>query len=101
MPDIVCISPVAGRDVVRRAPSSAAEIGAAVAAARRAPAEWRDVSVAERGELLSRAVDAMLSMRGEIAPELAWQMGRPVRYGGEFGDRNQSQSVRGQFTARF
>jgi acyl-CoA reductase-like NAD-dependent aldehyde dehydrogenase len=82
MPDIVCISPVDGREVVRRASASAAEIEGAVAAARRAQAEWRRVPVAERGRILSQAVDAMLAVRGEIAPELAWQMGRPVRYGG-------------------
>ena len=29
----------------------------------------------------SAAVDAMLGMQSEIVPELAWQMGRPVRYG--------------------
>ena len=44
MPDIVCISPVDGREVVRRAASSAAEIEAAVAAARKAQAEWKRVS---------------------------------------------------------
>jgi acyl-CoA reductase-like NAD-dependent aldehyde dehydrogenase len=82
MPDIVCISPVDGREVVRRAASSAAEIEAAVTAARKAQAEWKRVSVAERGKTLGKAVDAMLAMRAEIAPELAWQMGRPVRYGG-------------------
>src|SRR3954471_5816076 len=82
MTDIVCISPVDGREVVRRAASSAAEIQAAVAAARKAQAAWRRVSVAERGKILSRAVDAMLAMRDDIGPELAWQMGRPVRYGG-------------------
>ena len=82
MPDIVCISPVDGREVVRRASASAAEIEAAVAAARTAQADWKRVSVAERGRILSKAVDAMLAMRAEIAPELAWQMGRPVRYGG-------------------
>ncbi|HKS64384.1 MAG TPA: aldehyde dehydrogenase family protein, partial [Xanthobacteraceae bacterium] len=82
MPDIVCISPVDGREVVRRAASSAAEIEAAVAAARKAQAEWKRVPVAERGRILSKAVDAMLAMREEVAPELAWQMGRPVRYGG-------------------
>jgi len=82
MPDIVCISPVDGREVVRRAASSAAEIEASVAAARKAQAEWKRVPVAERGKILSKAVDAMLAMRPEIAPELAWQMGRPVRYGG-------------------
>jgi acyl-CoA reductase-like NAD-dependent aldehyde dehydrogenase len=82
MPDIVCISPVDGREVVRRPASSAAEIEAAVAAARKAQAEWKRVSVAERGKILSKAVEAMLAMRDEVAPELAWQMGRPVRYGG-------------------
>ena len=82
MPDIVCISPVDGREVVRRAASSAAEIEAAVTAARKAQTEWKRVSVGERGKILSKAVDAMLAMRDEIAPELAWQMGRPVRYGG-------------------
>jgi acyl-CoA reductase-like NAD-dependent aldehyde dehydrogenase len=82
MPFITCISPVDGREVVRRAASSAAEIEAALAAARRAQAEWKHVPVAERGRLLSKAVDAMLAMRAEVGPELAWQMGRPVRYGG-------------------
>src|SRR3954471_16667856 len=82
MADIVCISPVDGREVVRRAASSGAEIDAAVAAARKAQAEWKRVSVAERGKILSRAVDAMLAMRDEIAPELSRQMGRPIRYGG-------------------
>jgi acyl-CoA reductase-like NAD-dependent aldehyde dehydrogenase len=82
MADVVCISPVDGREVVRRASASAAEIDAAVAAARKAQAEWRRVSLAERGKILSKAVDAMLAMRPEVGPELAWQMGRPVRYGG-------------------
>ena len=82
MPDIVCISPVDGREVVRRPVSSATEIEAAVAAARNAQAEWKRVPVAERGKIISKAVDAMLAMRDDIAPELAWQMGRPIRYGG-------------------
>src|SRR3954469_5142651 len=82
MSDIVCISPVDGREVVRRPASSAAEIEAAVAAARKAQAAWKRLAVAERGKILSKAVDAMLGMREEVGPELAWQMGRPVRYGG-------------------
>src|SRR5258708_29342896 len=82
MPDIVCISPVDGREVVRRAASTAAESDSAVAAARKAQAEWKRVPVAERGRILSKAVEAMLAMREEVAPELAWQMGRPIRYGG-------------------
>ena len=66
MPDIVCISPVDGREVVRRAASSAAEIEAAVAAARKAQAEWKRVAVAERGKILSqgRRRDAGDARRG-------------------------------------
>jgi len=82
MADVVCISPVDGREVVRRASASAVEIAEAIASARMAQAEWRRVSVAERAKVLSKAVDAMLAMRPEVGPELAWQMGRPVRYGG-------------------
>ena len=42
--------------------------------------------IAERARLCSAAVDAMLAMRAEIAPELSWQMGRPIKYaGGELG----------------
>ena len=30
-------------------------------------------------------LEALVAMNDEIVPELAWQMGRPMRYGGEFG----------------
>jgi acyl-CoA reductase-like NAD-dependent aldehyde dehydrogenase len=82
MTDIVCISPVDGREVARKRAASGAEIAAAVAAARRAQADWAKVPLAERGRLCLAAVDAMLAMKAEIGPELSWQMGRPVRYGG-------------------
>lgn len=86
MPDIVCISPSDGSEVARKASASAAEISAAVSAARKAQAEWARMPVAERGKLCSAAVDAMLAMREEIAPELSRQMGRPIKYaGGELG----------------
>jgi len=32
------------------------------------------------------------AMNDEIVPELAWQMGRPIRYGGEFGGFNERAS---------
>jgi acyl-CoA reductase-like NAD-dependent aldehyde dehydrogenase len=86
VPDITCISPVDGREVARKPSASEAEIAAAITAARKAQAAWRDVSIAERARLCSAAVDAMLAMREEIAPELSWQMGRPIKYaGGELG----------------
>jgi acyl-CoA reductase-like NAD-dependent aldehyde dehydrogenase len=82
MTDIVCMSPVDGREVARKPAASSAQVEAALAAARKAQAEWKRVSVAERARLCSAAVDAMLAMRAEIAPELSWQMGRPIKYAG-------------------
>ncbi len=82
MSDIVCISPVDGREVVRRAPSSGAEVANALKSARAAQREWAKAAIAERAAYCLKAVDAMLAMEAEISPELAWQMGRPVRYGG-------------------
>jgi acyl-CoA reductase-like NAD-dependent aldehyde dehydrogenase len=82
MPDIVCISPVDGREVARRRSATAAEITAAIAAARKAQAQWAQVPLAERARFCFAAVDAMLAMRADIAPELSWQMGRPIKYSG-------------------
>ena len=85
MSDIICISPVDGSELARRPAASGEAIAAALAAARKAQAEWAKVPVAARATHVLRFLDAMLAMSQEIVPELAWQMGRPVRYGGEFG----------------
>jgi acyl-CoA reductase-like NAD-dependent aldehyde dehydrogenase len=86
MNDIVCVSPVDGREVVRRATMTPGAIAQAVTVARKAQMEWKGVAIAERARLLSGMVGAMLSMREDIAPEIAWQMGRPIKYaGGELG----------------
>lgn len=75
------ISPVDGRVFAERPLASAAGIAAALESAQQTQAAWRKVPLAARASLCSAAVDAMLTMREEIVPELAWQMGRPVRYG--------------------
>jgi acyl-CoA reductase-like NAD-dependent aldehyde dehydrogenase len=84
MTDIVCISPIDGKELVRRPAASEAEIDAALATARSAQKEWRRLSIAERSGFVLEFLDAMLAMNQEVVPELAQQMGRPVRYGGEF-----------------
>lgn len=83
MNDVVCISPIDGNEVARRTPASPGQVEAALDAARAAQAAWREAPVAERARLMLRFLDAMHAMNGEIVPELARQMGRPVRYGGE------------------
>ena len=78
---VQCVSPVDGSVYAERPLASLGDIEKACRAARAAQADWRALSVAERGEYCSRAVDAMLAMADDIIPELAWQMGRPIAYG--------------------
>jgi acyl-CoA reductase-like NAD-dependent aldehyde dehydrogenase len=78
---IRCISPVDGRLYAERPVAEDTAVDAALARARAAQRAWRGVALAERAQLCAAVVDAMLAMREEIVPELAWQMGRPVRFG--------------------
>lgn len=78
---IQLISPVDGRVYVERSRADSAQIERALTAAAEAQASWKRRPLSERAALCSAAVDAMLAMQGEIVPELAWQMGRPVRFG--------------------
>ena len=84
MADIVCISPVDGREVVRKPLGFSPR---EIAAARRRRAQGAGAvggsyRLPSAARLCSAFVDAMLAMRADIAPELSWQMGRPVRYAG-------------------
>ena len=74
------ISPGDGRVYVERATATAAEIDAALQRARAAQLPWRAVPVAERARLLERFCAAFEARSAELAPELSWQMGRPLRY---------------------
>jgi acyl-CoA reductase-like NAD-dependent aldehyde dehydrogenase len=78
---ITCISPVDGRIYAGRPVASKKAIAATFAAAHAAQAKWKRLPLAERAAYCSAAVDAMVAMSDEIVPELAWQMGRPIRYG--------------------
>ena len=79
------ISPVDGSIYAERSTASDAEIQSAIKRANAAQAEWVNVPIAERGRYCKAMLEAMVAMSDEVVPELAWQMGRPVRFGGEFG----------------
>ncbi|MBC8048789.1 MAG: aldehyde dehydrogenase family protein [Chitinophagales bacterium] len=83
MSELICVSPVDGRVVDRRAYATPAEIDAAVAAAKAAQKAWSRVPLAERSRVMLAFLDAMKAMNDDMAAELTLQMGRPVRYGGE------------------
>ncbi len=61
----------------------------AVARARHAQKDWAARPLSERIDLVKAGVARLGEMNDEIVPELARMMGRPVRYGGEFGGVNE------------
>jgi len=81
MTDILrTVSPVDGRIYVERPLAGSADIERVLEAAARAQPAWARVPLAERCEILSRAVDAFVARAAEIATEITWQMGRPIRH---------------------
>ncbi|WP_341363976.1 aldehyde dehydrogenase family protein [Thalassospira sp. SN3W] len=76
------ISPVDGSVYVERPLAGAAEINKVLDVARAAQAEWRNVPVATRQEILRKAVAAFVAKKDEIAAEISWQMGRPISQAG-------------------
>jgi acyl-CoA reductase-like NAD-dependent aldehyde dehydrogenase len=74
------ISPVDGRVYLERPTATAAEIDAALARARSAQESWRRVPVADRAAIMERFCAAFEARSADLAPELSWQMGRPLRY---------------------
>lgn len=79
------ISPIDGSIYAERPYASDAAINAAVTAARQAQVSWAATSIVERASYCRAALDALAAMQEAIIPEIAWQMGRPTRYGGENG----------------
>ncbi len=78
-------SPVDGSTYLERPLLSEATARAAVAAARAAQPEWAARPLPERIEMVRRAIAFIGEQQDRMTTELAHQMGRPVRYGGEFG----------------
>jgi len=73
------ISPVDGSVYVERPYADESEVASALALAKKAQAAWRQTSIAERAALCSKAVDAFVASKQDVAEEISWMMGRPVR----------------------
>lgn len=74
------ISPVDGSVYVQLELATPAVIDEALNKARTAQRAWKSIAIAERAKILSRFCDIFESQRADIATELTWQMGRPIRY---------------------
>lgn len=85
MKPIELISPVDGSVYATRAPLDMGAATAMAARARAAQKGWAARPLAERIALVKAGVAALIAKKDMLVEELAWQMGRPVRFGGEFG----------------
>ena len=82
---ITCISPIDGSVYATRPIEGAKSVRKRLAAARGAQKGWAAVPLAERIELVREGVARLERVNADLVTELAWQMGRPVRYGLEMG----------------
>lgn len=96
---IRCVSPVDGEVYAERPALSPDRAMAAVARAREAQVGWAKVPLAERVRLVQDGIRRLGDQKARIVEELAWQMGRPVRYGGEFGGVNERTAYMGTIAA--
>ena len=85
MSTLTCISPIDGSVFATRETLSRAAAQDMVANARTAQTAWAARPLQDRIDLVMAGVAAIGAMNDDIVPELAQMMGRPVRYGGEFG----------------
>jgi acyl-CoA reductase-like NAD-dependent aldehyde dehydrogenase len=85
MTEITCVSPIDGSVYASRPAATADAVLARVTKARAAQKAWRRRPLAERVALVQEGVARLDRVNADIVTELAWQMGRPVRFGGEMG----------------
>lgn len=86
---IQCVSPVDGSIYAERPALGFEAAREAVARARKAQKAWARRPLGERIALVLKGVARLNEMGDEVVTELAWQMGRPVKYGGEFKGFNE------------
>ena len=85
MKTLQCISPIDGSVYAERETLSLDQAATTVEQCRVAQQAWAARPLGERIELVRAGVAALGAMNDEVVPELAHMMGRPIRYGGEFG----------------
>jgi acyl-CoA reductase-like NAD-dependent aldehyde dehydrogenase len=92
MTDLKCISPIDGSVYAERDTLDLNVAQDCVARAKSEQVLWQQRPLQERIDLVMAGVAAVGKMNDDIVTELAWQMGRPIRYGGEFGGFNERAS---------
>ena len=100
MTEITCISPVDGSVYATRPVESVESVRPRLAAARAAQKAWAARPLDERIALVREGVARLDRVNADLVTELAWQMGRPVRYGGEMGGVRERTAYMAEIAAR-
>jgi acyl-CoA reductase-like NAD-dependent aldehyde dehydrogenase len=100
MKPVQLISPVDGSVYAERMPLSPDAATAAVARAKAAQKGWASRPLADRIALVKAGVAKLNTMKDVVVEEIAWQMGRPTRYGGEFGGVNARTDYMAEIAAK-
>lgn len=89
MSTLTCISPIDGSVFATRETLAKEAAKEAIKRAKAAQSKWAARPLQDRIDLVLAGVAAVGAMNDDIVPELAKMMGRPIRYGGEFGGFNE------------
>ena len=73
-------SPIDDSIYVERKLANQQQIRQALTSASKAQKLWSQTSIAQRQDICRRMVDAMIANETEIAEQLCWMMGRPIKY---------------------
>lgn len=79
-PTITTISPITGEAILTRQGVTEADFGPLLAASRQAFSSFRHTDLAQRQEIVRRALDLLLDRMDEFGRELTLHMGRPIAF---------------------
>jgi acyl-CoA reductase-like NAD-dependent aldehyde dehydrogenase len=79
---LTCISPIDNRIYVERPYADPKEILSRIEKAFSIQKTWKATALSERKALCTKAMDCFLEKKQQIAEEICWQMGRPIRSAG-------------------
>ena len=99
MAKVQCISPVDGSVYAERSYLTEIDAAKRIKRAENSQKIWVKVPLHERIQLVEAGVNKLEESNDQIINELAWQMGRPISYGGEFNGVHERASYMASIAA--
>ena len=99
MAKVQCISPVDGSVYAERGYLNEIDAAKRIKRAQNSQKIWVKVPLHERIQLVEAGVNKLEESNEQIINELAWQMGRPISYGGEFNGVHERASYMASIAA--